>query len=286
MALASVLMACVVLGLKALAYLMTGSVALYSDALESVVNVVAAVVMWLALRAVAAPPDDDHHYGHHKAEHFSAGLEGALIFAAAVLIAHEAWVDVFIPRELDSGWQGIAVSLLATALNAGWAWVLVRRGKASRSHALEADGRHLWTDVVGSLAVVGGVAITLLSGWTLFDPLMGFAIAAYILWNGWTLMRTSFGGLMDEAAAPHVLEKIVEVIAAKKGVALEAHDIKTRMAGTVVFVEFHLVVPAEMTVRESHEICDRLEAALEQVVHGAQVTIHVEPEEKAKQRAR
>lgn len=282
MALVSVAVGVAVLGMKYVAYRMTGSLALYSDAVESVVNVVAALVAYVALRAAAAPPDAGHPYGHHKAEYFSAGLEGALIVLAAALIVHDAWGALWEPRSVEFGWAGLAVNALASVANGLWGWAMVREGRVLNSPALEADGRHLWADVVSSVGVLAGVLVAKLSGWTVLDPLLALAVAGNILWSGWTLMRASFGGLMDEAVDEEALAKMRAVIAAKKGVALEAHDLKSRRAGRAVFIEFHLVVPGGMTVRESHAICDTLEAALEQVVQGAQVTIHVEPEEKAK----
>lgn len=282
MAMVSVAVGLAVLGIKYVAYLLTGSVALYSDAIESVVNVVAAAVAWVALRAAAAPPDEHHPYGHHKAEYFSAGLEGALIVLAAALIVHEAWQALWVARDVDFGWIGLAVNAFASLLNAAWGWALIREGRLLKSPALVADGKHLWADVYSSIGVLVGVLLAKLSGWHLLDPLLALAVAANIVWSGWRLMRESFGGLMDEAVGDDILARIDGVIAAKKGVALEVHDLKTRKAGRAVFVEFHLVVPAAMTVRESHAICDALEGALEQVVEGVQVTIHVEPEEKAK----
>lgn len=284
MALVSVAVGCAVLGIKYVAYVMTGSVALYSDAVESVVNVVAAVVAWIALSAAASPPDACHPYGHHKAEYFSAGLEGALIVLAAALIMHDAWGALWAVRDVDFGWVGLAVNALASVFNAAWGWALVREGKILKSPALEADGKHLWADVMSSVGVLAGVIVAKLTGWSVLDPLLAMLVAGNILWSGWHLMRASFGGLMDEAVDGETLEKIEKVIAAKKGIALEAHDVKSRRAGTAVFIEFHLVVPGAMTVRESHALCDVLEGALEQVVQGAQITIHVEPEEKAKRR--
>lgn len=282
MALMSVAVGLVVLGIKYVAYQMTGSVALYSDAVESIVNVVAAMVAWIALRAAAAPPDEDHPYGHHKAEYFSAGLEGALIVLAAALIMHDAWGALWEERRVDFGWLGLVVNAVASLLNAAWGWAMIREGKVLKSPALIADGRHLWADVVSSIGVLAGVLVAKLTGWSVLDPLLAFAVAGNIVWSGWRLMRESFGGLMDEAVDEETLAKIQQVISARKGPALEAHDLRTRRAGVAVFIEFHLVVPGEMSVRESHAICDGLEGALEQVVQGAQVTIHVEPEEKAK----
>ncbi|MBI1309114.1 MAG: cation diffusion facilitator family transporter [Proteobacteria bacterium] len=282
LAMGSVAVGLLVLALKAVAYHLTGSVALYSDAVESVVNVMAALAALWAVCVAVMPADDDHPFGHTKAEYFAAGLEGALIVLAAALIMHDAWGSLWVEREVDYNAVGLGANLLASVVNGAWGWVLIARGGKMRRAALVADGRHLWADVVSSVGVLAGVGLAMATGWHVLDPLLAFAVAGNVLWSGWRLIRESFGGLMDEAVEPEVLAQIREVIERKKGVALEAHDLRTRRAGAVVFVEFHLVVPGGLTVREAHGICDGIEAALEQVVAGARVTIHVEPEEKAK----
>ena len=278
----SVLLGLLVLALKYAAYRLTGSVALYSDALESIINVVAAAAAVWALRVSARPADREHPYGHHKAEYFSAVLEGVLIVLAALSILHAAWLDFRDPRPLDLSPVGLGANALATALNAAWAWVLIRYGKRWRSPALVADGRHLLADVVTSTALLAGVLAVLLTGKLVLDPALAAAAALYILWSGWGLMRESVGGLMDEAAAPDVLARIRTLIAEYAEGALEAHDLRTRHAGRVTFIDFHLVVPGDMQVAEAHDICDRIEAALKQEVQGAVIVIHVEPEHKAK----
>ena len=278
----SVAVALLVLGLKAGAWWVTGSVALYADALESVVNVAAAVAALAAIRLSALPPDANHPYGHAKAEYFSAVLEGALIVAAAILILTEAWQAYVTPRAPEQPWLGLAVSCVATAINAGWAALLFRRGKAGRSPALLADAKHLLADVVTSAGVVVGVGAVALTGLLWLDPLLAALTAGNILFSGFALMRSSVGGLMDEAVPAGQLARIRALVAEHAAGAIEAHDLRTRHSGRFTFVEFHLVVPAAMTVSEAHEICDRIEAALKAELGTAVITIHVEPEGKAK----
>jgi cation diffusion facilitator family transporter len=279
----SVAVAVAVLALKAIAWWVTGSVALYADALESIVNVAAALAALLAVRLSALPADANHPYGHSKVEYFSAVLEGALIIVAALLILHEAWGAFQAPRVPEQAWFGLAVAAVASGINAAWALFLGRRGKALRSPALMADARHLWSDVVTSVGVLVGVGLVTLTGILWLDPLLAALTAVNILVSGGRLLRESVGGLMDEAVPPATMERIRRIVAAEASGAIEAHDLRSRHAGRHTFLEFHLVVPGDMRVREAHEICDRIEAALKAELEAAIITIHVEPEGKAKQ---
>jgi cation diffusion facilitator family transporter len=271
-----------VLGLKYAAYAITGSVALYSDALESVVNVATAVAALLAVRLSLRPADANHPYGHHKAEYFSAVLEGVLIIVAAILILREAWDAFQTPRLLNAPVKGLALNLLATLVNAGWCWMLISRGRALRSPALVADGRHLLSDVATSLGVALGIALAVVTGWAVLDPALAALVALNILWSGWRVIRDSLGGLMDEAVPTADLERIRDIIGSHADGAIEAHDLRTRNAGRLTFIDFHLVVPSQMTVSDAHEICDRVERALKAAMKDSLITIHVEPENKAK----
>lgn len=271
-----------VLALKVVAYRLTGSVSLYSDALESVVNVAAAGVALVAIRVAATPPDENHPYGHTKAEYFSAVIEGALIVFAAVEIVRAAWGRFAAPVALDVGAAGIAFAVAATLLNGAWASVLVRTGRRHRSPALVADGRHLWSDVVSTVGVLAGIALAVATGWWILDPLLAVAVAVNVVIVGVRLIRESVGGLMDESVPPAELETIRTAVLAAMDEALEAHALRARRAGSHTFVEFHLVMPGAATVEASHALCDRLEAAVHAAVEGSSVTIHVEPESKAK----
>ncbi len=280
----SVVVALAVLALKLVAWWLTGSVALLADALESVVNVAAAAAALAAVRYAALPPDANHPYGHTKAEYFSAVLEGVLILAAAAVILNEAWGALEAPRAPDQPLRGLMVSAVATAANAAWAAVLFRSGRQSRSPALLADARHLLADVVTSLGVLAGVGLVVATGILWLDPLIAALTALNILWSGGRLVRESVGGLMDEAVPPDLLGRIRAAVSAHAEGAIEAHDLRSRHAGRLTFIEFHLVVPGEMRVVEAHAICDRIEAALRAEIEGAVITIHVEPEGKAKHR--
>jgi len=278
----SIVVGIVVLALKYTAYVLTGSVALLSDAIESIVNVATAVVALLAVRWSGMPADAGHPYGHHKAEYFSAVVEGVLIVIAALAILREAYFGYLAPKSLDAPWQGLAVNGLASLVNAVWSWVLIRQGRRLQSPALMADGRHLSTDVLSSVGVLAGVALAAVTGWRMLDPALAAAVAFYILWSGWRLMKDSVGGLMDEAVPPETLAHIREIISANADGAIEAHDLRTRHAGRMMFIDFHLVVPSSMSVAVAHDICDRLERAIRAEFPDALISIHVEPDNQAK----
>ncbi len=271
-----------VLAVKYAAYRVTGSVSLYSDALESIVNLVAAVGVLIAIRVAAQPPDRNHPFGHTKAEYFAAVLEGALILYAAVEIMRVAWARFGDPLELEHIGIGVGLALLATAINAVMATVLLRAGRQIRSPALYADGKHLWADVLTTVSVVAGIGLAWMTGWWLLDPILAVAIAAHVVWVGFVLMRDSVGGLMDMSLPESDMKPIRTAIDSNLQRALEVHDLRSRLAAGQAFVEFHLVVPKDMLVSESHAICDRLEESIQAVIPGATVLIHVEPEEKAK----
>ncbi|WP_293576911.1 cation diffusion facilitator family transporter [Phaeobacter sp.] len=277
----SVLVACVVLLLKTFAWWMTGSIALFSDALESLVNIGSAAIAWLALRYARRPADRGHPFGHHKAEYFSAVLEGILIIVAALLIVQEAAVALF-RTQPEVSWAplGLWVNAVAMAINLVWARVLIARGRLVASPALTAGGRHLMTDVWTSAGVLVGLVIAILTGLPWLDPLLALVIAANILWEGYKVVASSIGGLMDEAAPAHEQAEIESIIHRTAQGALQVHGLKTRRAGQAMFVEFHLVVSGNMTVRSSHAICDRIEEAIRASLPTAEVTIHVEPEHK------
>ncbi len=278
----SIFIGCTVLALKYWAYHVTGSVALYSDALESIVNVVAALAAWWAIRVSHMPADQNHPYGHHKAEYFSAVLEGALIIVAALLILREVWYAWETPKTLDQPWVGLAINGAASMINAFWAYILVSRGRKRKSPALIADGKHLMTDVFTSAGVFAGLVGAILTGWTILDPILAVIVAVNILFQGWNVIGNSVQGLMDMGVATEETIHIRDIISANAGGALEVHDLKTRIAGRVTFIEFHLVVEANMSVGDAHIICDRIENALMQQIPEASVVIHVEPEDEAK----
>jgi cation diffusion facilitator family transporter len=278
----SIIVAFAVMGLKAYAWWLTGSVALYSDALESSVNVVAALAAFWAIRVSHMPADEDHQHGHHKAEYFSAVLEGVLICVAALLILAEVWRSWGQPVALEQSWTGMGVNAVASGINFVWALLLIRTGRDARSPALVADGRHIMTDVYTSVGVLIGLAGAIATGLNWLDPALAVLVALNILYQGWHVVTSSLGGLMDKAVEPQDAMRIRDIISANSAGALEVHDLKTRIAGRATFIEFHLIVDGDMPVRESHAICDRIEDALREEIPSVRVTIHVEPDDEAK----
>ncbi|WP_026186861.1 cation diffusion facilitator family transporter [Ensifer sp. BR816] len=271
-----------VMGLKMLAWWMTGSVALLSDGLESTVNVIAAVIAYAVIGYAAKPADTDHPFGHHKAEYFSAVVEGVLIVVAALLIIWQAVPEMLAPSLLHAPALGLAINFTAGVINAIWAYVLIRAGRAHRSPALSADGHHLLSDVITSAGVLAGLVLAIATGYAILDPLLAVVVAGNILFQGWGVISRSIDGLMDRAVPAAEEEAIKQAIAAAAGGSLGVHDLKTRQAGSATFVDFHMVVPEAMPVGDAHDICDRIEDAIRAVQPGARIAIHVEPEgEKA-----
>ncbi len=267
-----------VMGLKLLAWWVTGSVALLSDGLESFVNVTAACIAYFVIRYAQRPADEDHQFGHHKAEYISAVIEGVLIVIAALLIVKEAWGGLVEPRLPEAPVLGLAINAAAGVINAAWATLLIRYGTSHRSPALKADGQHIMSDVVTSAGVLIGLVLALVTGYAILDPVLAIIVGINILYQGSKVISHSLGGLMDKAVEPEEEEAIREAIRTHSAGALGAHDLRTRRAGAVAFIDFHLVVPEKMPVGEAHAICDRLEDAIKAAIPGASLAIHVEPE--------
>jgi cation diffusion facilitator family transporter len=282
MAAGSIAVGVVVLALKTAAWWVTGSAGLFSDAAESTVNVVAAIVALLALRFAAQPADANHPYGHDKAEFFAAVIEGSLIVLAAVLIVEQAWQSFLNPAPLEQASLGLALNAGSSVINVMWAILLGRSGRRLRSPTLLADGKHLMADVVTSAAVLIGVGLVMQTGIIWLDPAVAVLAAAYVLVSGILVIKGSVGGLMDAAPSIDIVGRIREIVGVQAEGAIEAHDLRTRHAGRLTFLEFHLVVPGAMSVRDAHAICDRIETALKTEMDGLMITIHVEPEGKAK----
>lgn len=273
----------VVLAMKFAAYWLTGSVALYSDALETVINVVAAIGALIALWFSGQSPDANHPYGHQKAEYLSALVEGVLVVVTAAAIGREAWLGWQNPHAPETPFLGIALNAAAGIINLAWGLALFRRGRRWKSPALVAAGNHVMTDVWTTGAVLVGFGLVPITGWLILDPLVAALVAVNILCTGYRMMRGSIGGLMDEVADPTAVNNLRQVIADQAVGAIEAHDVRTRTSGSVTFTEFHLVVPGDMTVNDAHDICDRIEHALLQL-GDAVISIHVEPQREAKHR--
>jgi cation diffusion facilitator family transporter len=271
-----------VLGLKLAAWRITGSAALFSDGIESVINVITALLALFALKLSALPADANHPYGHHKVEFLSAVVEGVLIILAAGEILQHAWAAFRHPLPLQDLGLGMGINFAATVLNLVWAQLLLRTGRQIRSPALIGDGRHLMSDVATSSGVLAGVGLVLVTGVGWLDPLLAALTACYILVAGTLLIRDSVSGLMDAAPSPAVVEQVRAIIAREAHGALQTHDLRMRTAGPRSFIEFHLVVPGAMTVAEAHGICDRMETALAAQAPGLALCIHIEPETMAK----
>jgi cation diffusion facilitator family transporter len=276
----SIAAAVVTIGLKLGAYYLTGSVGLFSDAAESVVNLVAAVAALSALTFASRPPDEEHAFGHNKAEYFSSGLESTLIIIAAVWIGVTAWDRLLDPQPLENVGLGLSVTLAAAALNGGVALVLLRAGRRLRSITLRADAQHLLTDVWTSVGVVLGVVMVQLTGWLVLDPIIGLIVAANIVWTGFRLLNDTAHGLLDTALPPEELEKIYRVLSRHEDDAVNFHAVRTRAAGQRRFVSMHVLVPGYWTVKQGHDLSERIEKELANALQGnTTFFIHIEPSE-------
>ena len=266
------------MGLKTAAWWWTGSAGLLSDAAESLVNVAAAAIAYIALTVSAQPADDGHPFGHDKVEYFSSGAEGMLIIVAASGIIWAAVERVLHPAPLtDLGW-GLGVSVGASVLNFITAQALLRAGRRYDSIVLEADGKHLMTDVWTSLGVVAGLGVVLVRPqWSMLDPVIALLMGANIVFSGWQLVRRSFGGLMDRALPADEVAQVEDCIRKAVGHDAEFHGLRTRKSGARRFVDFHLLVPGEMSVQESHDLTLAVERELAACLPRIQATIHVEP---------
>lgn len=273
----SVITGVVVFGLKLLAWQLTDSVGLLSDALESTVNIGAAVVAVFALRAANRPADTEHHYGHGKAEYLSAMVEGFLILAASAAIIATAILRLLNPRPLEDVGIGLAISVLASVLNGVVAYILIRVGKQHRSMVLIADGKHLFTDVWTSAGVVVAVGAVALTGWLVLDPIIALVVGANILWTGWGLLRQSVSGLLDERLPDDDIEKIVSVLSARESDSLQFHALQSRAAGRQRFVSLHMLVPGDSNVRAAHDVAQDIEDEIDAELPGTVVSIHIEP---------
>src|SRR5215213_5041233 len=276
----SIAAALITIGLKLGAYYLTGSVGLFSDAAESVVNLVAAVAALWALTLAVRPPDEEHAFGHNKAEYFSSGLESALIIIAAAWIGVTAWGRLMDPQPLENVGLGLSITLCAAALNGVVALVLLRAGRRLRSITLRADAQHLLTDVWTSVGVVLGVVMVQLTGWLVLDPVIGLAVAANIVWTGFRLLRDTAEGLLDRALPPGEQELISGVLSRYENQGIRFHALRTRAAGQRRFVSMHVLVPGRWTVKRGHDLSERIEGELANALQGnTTFFIHIEPSE-------
>ncbi len=273
----SIAAAILIIGLKFWAYGLTGSVALLSDALESIINLVAAGVALFVLTVVARPADEDHPFGHDKAEYFSSGLEGALILIAAIAIAAAAIDRLIHPRPLGPLGLGLGVSFVASVINFAVARILLAAAQRHHSIALEADAKHLMTDVWTSVGVLVGVAAVGITGWEWLDPLVAIAVALNIVKTGVDLVRRSILGLMDTALPPEELKSIEEILERYVGQGIHYHALRTRQSGSRRFISLHVLVPGAWPVQRGHDLVERIEQEIEERLPHASVMTHLEP---------
>lgn len=263
--------------LKAVAYELTGSVGLLSDAIESLVNLAGGIMALMMLKIAARPADTEHAYGHNKAEYFSSGVEGTLILVAAASIGYAAYGRLLDPKPLEQVGFGLLVSMAASVINLATALLMMRVGRKRNSITLEANGHHLMTDVwtsVGVLAAVGAVAMT---GWTRLDPIVAFIVAANIVWTGVKIVRRSVAGLMDASLPPADIESVKKIFAQHEAVGIQFHALRTRQAGTRKFVSVDVLVPGAWTVQQGHDLVEKIEAEVRAVVAESSVFTHLEP---------
>ena len=274
----SVAAALATISLKTLAWWLTGSLGLLSDAMESFVNLAAALLALSMLRLAATPADKDYPHGRSKAEYFAAGVEGALIVLAAAGIVWAALPRLFDPRSLAMPLVGIALTGVATAINLAVGTVLLRVGQARHSITLEADGRHLLTDVWTSFGVIAGVALVAYTGWLQLDPLVALLVAGHILWTGFGLVRRSISGLLDPAIAHGEQSEIAQLLAEyARRYGVSFHAVRTRQAGARRFISFHILVPDEWTVAQAHRLSEEIESRIRSLVPNASLLTHIEP---------
>jgi len=271
--------AVVTIGLKSFAYLVTGSVGLLSDAAESVVNLVAAIIALIALTVAARPADAGHNYGHGKAEYFSAGLEGLMIFVAAGVILFSAVRRFIHPVALDSVGIGVAISAAATVINAVVGLVLIRVGRRDRSVTLTADGKHLMTDVWTSVGVLAGVVLVGITGWQRLDPVVATIVGINILVTGGRLVAQSVRALLDQSLGPVELAAVVAALDRFRSSEVAFHGLQTRQSGRHRFVSMHVLVPGAWTVQAGHDLLERIEAAIRDTLPDTTVLTHIEPSE-------
>jgi cation diffusion facilitator family transporter len=275
----SIATALATIALKSVAWWLTGSVGLLSDTLESLVNLAGALMALAMLSLAATPPDEDHAYGHGKAEYFSSAFEGLLILVAAVGIAYAAGRRLLEPQPLEDIGVGLVVSALASVVNLATGWILLGVGRRYRSITLEADARHLLTDVWTSAGVIVGVGLVWATGRLWLDPAVALLVAANIVWTGWQLLRRSAAGLMDVSIAEPEMVAINAVLERYRQQGLDFHALRTRQAGSRTFVTLHVLVPGHWSVQKGHDWSERIEADMRAAVPSVRVTTHLEPRE-------
>ncbi|MCC7118970.1 MAG: cation transporter [Anaerolineales bacterium] len=263
--------------LKSYAYWITGSIGLFSDALESFVNLAGAIMALAMLKIAARPADEDHLYGHTKAEYFSSTLEGTLILLAALSIGFTAAQRLMTPKPLEAIGLGVAVSFLAALINFSVAQILLRASRRENSITLEANSHHLMTDVWTSLGVIFSIGIVALTGWEILDPLVALLVAMNIIWSGFLILRKSVLGLMDAALPPEEQALVHKILAKHMQKNVQYHALRTRQSGARRFVSVHVLVPGYWTVQRGHQLLERIEADMREALPFVTILTHLEP---------
>jgi cation diffusion facilitator family transporter len=275
----SIAAALVTMAVKFIGYLLTGSVGLFSDAAESVVNLVAALVALWALTLAERPADEEHEYGHTKSEYFSSGVEGALILVAALVIVIESVPHLMHPEPIDQAFVGLSFSVVGAAINGVLAWFMLRAGKRQRSITLEADAHHLFSDVITTVGVLVGVLLVVLTHWYVLDPIVAILVACNIIWTGVKLLRQTGLGLLDTALPEEDLAVVDTILDTYRKRGIVFHARRSRMAGRRRFISFHVIVPGSWTVHQGHSICEEIEMAIRTALPETTVFTHLEPKE-------
>ena len=272
----SIAAAIVTIGLKTAAYLITGSVGLLSDAVESLVNLIGGIMALAMLTVAAKPADEDHAYGHSKAEYFSSGVEGSLILLAAVSIGFAAIPRLLAPQPLQGLGMGLLVSVAASLVNLGVALLILRAGRKHNSITLEANAHHLLTDVWTSVGVLAGVGLVALTKWNWLDPVVALLVAVNIIWTGVGIVRRSIGGLMDVSLSPEDVATVRKVLADHEKTGIQFHALLSRQAGARKFISMHVLVPGDWTVQQGHQLLDKIETGIRAALPDSIVFTHLE----------
>jgi len=276
-ALLSIFTAMATISLKSLAYFLTGSVGLLSDAIESLVNLAAAIIALLMLRIAEQPPDEEHGYGHSKAEYFASITEGLFIFVAAIAITISAVDRIVHPKVIDQAFLGLGISVIASIINYVVSLKLLKIGKKHHSITLEADGHHLMTDVITSVGVIIAVFLVSVTGWQILDPLIAILVAINIIFTGFGLMKRSIMGLLDTSISIEELNIVKSVLNKYRLQGLEFHGLRTRQSAQRRFVDFHVLVPGSWTVQKGHDLLEKIEKKIRDSIEKVTVSTHLEP---------
>lgn len=278
-ALLSIAAALLTIGMKTAAWAVTGSVGLLSDAVESVANLLTALVAFWALRVAVRPPDEEHHFGHSKAEYLASAFEGLAIFGAAIAIALAAWKRIADPQPIENVGLGLAISCAAAAVNGGVAMVLMRAGRRLESITLRSDAHHLLTDVWTSAGVLVGIALVKVTGWLILDPLVALAVATNIVWMAAKILLETSHGLLDRTIPAAERETLEAILARYRSAEVGVHAVRTRASGPVRFIDMHVLVPGAWSVQRGHDLCEEIERAVSAAFPRASVLTHLEPSE-------